>query len=203
MMLRFVSRGIYRAANPLCFLDGSLFQFCRPNRGPSARRTLAIGISIPRKEGRSRYHRWNDVNVINVNVNASVIALLLLLLLLLLLSGNARMRGSHFHGKSTVDRCFSPSDRVGSLMSFRAQLSAYRKERVSISVQTRRAWSITGRRGRGLRGMFIGHRISCYPARCRIAAHRENHNNARIVIPVHAGTDTATSRFTHRITCKR
>jgi len=101
------------------------------------------------------------------------------------------------------DRCFSPSDRAGSLVSFRAQLSAYRKERVSISVQTRRAWSITGRRGRGLRGMFIGHRISCYPARCRIAAHRENHNNARIVIPVHAGTDTATSRFTHRITCKR
>lgn len=90
--------------------------------------------------------------------------------------------------------CFFSSDHVRLLCtnaSFNAaveELSVYRKERVSISVQTYRALVDNGRRGRGLRGMFIGHHISCYPARCRIAVHRENHNNARIVIPVQAGT---------------
>lgn len=77
-----------------------------------------------------------------------------------------------------------------------------------------RAWSITDEERAKERerdcdieaaycaGMFIGHLISCYPARCRIAAHRENHNNARIVI-FRCTPARGTSRFTHRVTRKR
>lgn len=96
----------------------------------------------------------------------------------------------NFYGKpyaSHASNCsYSPHARsvrdhksyVCAYMSSNATPSVYRQERVSISLQCVVAWSITSGEAADCAGCSSDTVYPVIRPACRIAAHRENHNNA-------------------------